>query len=115
MSRAAYDLWLERHVCHAEVVRSLTHDAAFSQFAADKLDALAGLHPKLVADIDKMPGARVLDGQFCAVQQAVGTSRRNSVAASFLADFVEKAKSSGVVARFIAQHNVSGLSVAPPA
>ena len=98
MSRAAYDLWLERHVCHAEVVRSSTHDAAFSQFAAEKLEALAGLRPKLVSDIEKMPGARVLDGQFCAVQQAVGTSRRNSIAASFLADFVEKAKSSGVAA-----------------
>jgi polar amino acid transport system substrate-binding protein len=62
-----------------------------------------------------MPGARILDGQFTAVQQAIGTSRRNGAAAAFLAEFVETAKASGLVARFIAEHKVRGLSVAPPA
>ena len=91
------------------------HNAAFEQFAADKLEVLAGLRPKLLSDIEKMPGARILDGKFTAVQQAIGTSRRNAAAAAFLADFVEKAKASGLVARFIAEHKVRGLSVAPPA
>ena len=62
-----------------------------------------------------MPGARILDGQFSAVQQAIGTARANSEAAAFLAAFVEEAKASGLVARLIAQHQVRGLSVAPPA
>ena len=51
-------------------------DAAYEQFAAEKLDALAGLRPRLLSDVGKMPGAVILSGQFTAVQQAVGTARR---------------------------------------
>ena len=61
-----------------------------------------------------MPGARILDGQFTAVQQAIGTPRKNTGGAAFLRDFVEEAKASGLVASFIALHKVKGLSVAPP-
>jgi polar amino acid transport system substrate-binding protein len=113
-ARAAYDLWLERNIKHAELVRSATLDAAREQFVAEKLEALAGLRPRLISDVKTIPGARILDGQFTAVQQAVGTSRRNGAAAAFLRAFVEEAKASGLVAQFIARHNVQGLSVAPP-
>jgi len=64
-------------------------------------------------DQAKLPGARILDGRFTAVQQAIGTARSNSAGAGFLHDFVEEAKSSGLVARLIARHNVRGLSAAP--
>ena len=61
-----------------------------------------------------MPGARILDGKFTAVQQAVGTVKANQAGAAFLRDFVEDAKASGFVARLIERHRVRGLSVAPP-
>jgi len=96
-------------------VRSDTLDSAYEQFVRDKLDALAGLRPRLLADITKLPGARILDGQFSAVQQAIGTARKNAAGAAFLRDFVEEAKASGLVARLIERHKVHGLSVAPPA
>ena len=82
---------------------------------ADKLDALAGLRPRLITDVKKLPGARILDGQFTAVQQAIGTARKNAAGAAFLRTFVEEAKASGLVARLIERHKVVGLSVAPPA
>ena len=66
-------------------------------------------------DAEKLPGSRVLDGQFTAVQQAIGTSRSNEAAATFLREFVEEAKASGLVARLIERHKVRGLSVAPAA
>jgi polar amino acid transport system substrate-binding protein len=68
----------------------------------------------LLSDVSKLPGARILDGQFTAVQQAVGTPRKNTAAAAFLRGFVEEAKASGLVARLIERHHVNGLSVAPP-
>ena len=61
-----------------------------------------------------MPGAVILSGQFTAVQQAVGTAKANVAAAAWLRAFVEEAKASGLVARFIEQFKVQGLSVAPP-
>jgi polar amino acid transport system substrate-binding protein len=115
-ARSAYDLWLERNIEHARLVRSEGGDATFKQFVDDKLDALAGLRPRLLEDVEKLPGARILDGQFTAVQQAVGTARKNTAGAAFLRDFVEEAKKSGLVASLIERHQVVGrLSVAPRA
>ena len=114
-ARAAYDLWLERHIHHAEVRRAESLDGALELFLEQKLDVLAGLRPRLMMDIEHLPGARILDGQFMAVQQAIGTARANTEAAAWLHDFVEEAKASGLVASLIAKHNVRGLSVAPSA
>jgi polar amino acid transport system substrate-binding protein len=68
----------------------------------------------LLSDVTKLPGSVILDGQFTAVQQAVGTAKANVAAAKWLHEFVEEAKASGLIAKFIAQHGVKGLSVAPP-
>jgi polar amino acid transport system substrate-binding protein len=114
-ARSAYDLWLSRHLQKAELVRAPSLDASSEQFVAERLDALAGLRPRLLQDVEKLPGARILDGRFTAVQQAVGTAKANQAGAAFLRDFVEEAKASGLVARLIERHHVRGLSVAPPA
>lgn len=112
--RSAYDLCLTRHLKHAELVRAKGLAAAFELFVNEKLGALAGLRPGLMADADKLPGARILDGRFTAVRQAVGTATINRAGAAFLADFVEEAKASGLVARPIERHRVTGrLLVAP--
>lgn len=114
--RSAYDLYLSRNLEHAELVRAEGIAASFELFKVEELDALAGLRPALVTSAEELPGARVLDGQFTAVQQAVGTKRANAPAASFLREFVEEAKASGLVAGLIERHRVTGrLSVAPPA
>ena len=114
-ARTAYGLWLDRNIKHAELIRSETLDSAFEQFVSGKLSALAGLKPRLLSDLEKSPGARILDGRFTSVQQAIGTSRKNPAGAAFLRDFVEEAKASGLVARLIERYKVRGLSVAPPA
>jgi polar amino acid transport system substrate-binding protein len=113
--RSAYGLWMDRNIKQATLVRSDTLDSAYEQFVREKLEALAGLRPRLIQDVAKLPGARILEGRFTAVQQAIGTPRKNTAGAAFLADFVEEAKSSGLIASFIARHKAKGLSVAPPA
>ena len=77
-------------------------------------DDVAGLKPRLLQDLEKLPGARILDGRFTAVQQAIGTAQANKAGAAFLRGFVEDAKASGLVARLIERHHVRGVSVAPP-
>ncbi|PWK55872.1 transporter substrate-binding domain-containing protein [Roseicyclus mahoneyensis] len=113
--RAAYGLWLENNLKHAELVRTDSIDDSFDVFVERKLDALAGLRPRLLQDLERLPGARILEGQFSAVQQSVGTPRGNARAAKWLADVVEELKASGFIAERIARHGVQGLSVAPPA
>ena len=112
---SAYDLFLSRSLEHAKLVRASGLDGSFDLFVEQKLDALAGLRPRLISDVERLPGARILDGRFTAVQQAVGTPRPRERAAAFLREFVEEAKASGLVQRFIDRHRVRGLSVAPAA
>jgi polar amino acid transport system substrate-binding protein len=113
--QSAYGLYLSRNVKHARLVLTKSGDAAVEAFVNDKLEALAGLRPALLTDVKKFPGARVLDGQFTAVQQAIGTSKSREAAARYLRAFVEDVKASGLVAEAISRNAVQGVSVAPPA
>ena len=87
--------------------------APLDQFIAEKLEALAGLRPGLLGDVKKVPARQILTGQFHAVQQAIGTEKKNTAGAAFLAEFVAEAKRTGLVAKLIERHHVVGLSVAP--
>jgi polar amino acid transport system substrate-binding protein len=115
-ARSAYGLWLENNYKKGELLQFDNAEAALKAFDGEKLDAYAGLRPGLIDVQQKRPGSRILDGQFTAVQQAVGTPKKNAAGAAFLKEFVEEAKNSGLVARLIGRHGVVGrLSVAPPA
>jgi polar amino acid transport system substrate-binding protein len=113
--RSAYDLYLSRALKHAELVRSEGLDASYDRFIADKLDALAGLRPRLVLDAQRIPGAKILDGRFTAIQQAVATPKGRPAGAQYLRDFVAEVKASGFVADLIERNGARGLSVAPKA
>jgi polar amino acid transport system substrate-binding protein len=112
-ARSAYDLWLERNIKKAELVRVEGIDASFDIFMENKLEALAGLRPRLITDVERVPGAKILDGQFAAVQQAIGCSLGKAISAAYLKEFVEELKASGFVRKLIEKHKVIGrLSVA---
>lgn len=112
----AYGLWLDRNIRHAEIVRTATMDETFADFRDRGLDALAGLRMRLLDDAQRLPGARLLDGRFMAVQQAIGVPRRadglTQEAVAWLGRFVAAATASGFVADRIRHHGVTGLSVA---
>src|SRR5437764_7121644 len=113
-ARSAYGLWLENNVKKAELLQFDSADAAIKAFLDEKMDAYAGLRPGLIEVAAKLSGSRMLDGQFTAVQQAIGTPKKNALGAAYLKQFVEDAKKSGAVATLIQKHGVVGrLSVAP--
>ncbi len=114
-ARSAYQLWLSDNIEHAELVLAQGIGASFDTFGEQKLEALAGLRPRLIDDVKKLSGARILDGGFTAVQQAIGTKPDREAGAAFVREFVEQAKVSGFVAGLIEKHGVTGrLTVAPP-
>ena len=114
-ARSAYGLWLENNFRKGQLVQFDSADAALRAFDGEKMDAYAGLRPGLLQVAQARPGARILDGQFTAVQQAVGTPKKNVAGFQFLKAFVEEAKQAGIVASFIEREGVVGrLSVAPP-
>ena len=112
-SRTAYGLWLERNIHNAELIQVEGVDSSFDVFVNENLDALAGLRPALIDDVKKISGAKILEGQFMSVQQAIGTSIQNIHSSIYIAEFVEEMKKTGFVQKLIDKHNVSGrLSVA---
>jgi polar amino acid transport system substrate-binding protein len=113
-AQSAYDLFLTRTLQRARLIRTQGIDASFELFVADTLEVLAGLKPRLLADAERLPGSRVLDGRFTAIQQAIGTPKGREAAATYLREFVEDVKASGLVAQAIETHGVRGVSVAPP-
>jgi polar amino acid transport system substrate-binding protein len=112
-ARSAYGLWLENNIKNATLVPVSGLEGAFNKFLEEKFDALAGLRPGLLKDLEKHPELKILDGKFTAVQQAVGCNKPATEGARYIADFIENAKKSGLVANLIEKHKVKGLSVAP--
>ncbi|WP_417669471.1 transporter substrate-binding domain-containing protein [Roseibium sp.] len=110
-ARSAYGLWLERNIRYAELVLIPPTEDVFAVFQEKNLDALAGLRTGLARDLSRLPGGMVLDGQFTAVQQAVGTPIANRDAAEWLDTQVAELIASGKIAQFIRDHAVEGLSV----
>jgi polar amino acid transport system substrate-binding protein len=113
VKNTAYELYLRRTLKNAEMVFAANLDDSFKTFVDQGLDALSGLGPRLIADQAKLPGSTILAPGFTNVQQAAGTARDNAAGAAFLADFVERAKASGLVQRAIDTHAVKGVNVAP--
>ena len=112
-ARANYELFLSRHLQRAQLVRAVSADEAFDLLVTGKADALAGLKQALIGYADKLPGSRMLDGRFMAVQQSIAVPRGREAGLQYLRGFVEEAKRSGLVARAIERTGARGVSVAP--
>lgn len=111
-ARSAYDLWLTRNIQHAQLLHAEGFEATFALFVEQKLEAMAALKPGLLGDVARLPGSRILEGNFTTVQQSIGVPKGRLAAATYLQAFVDEIKR-GLVAQLIAKHNVKGLSVAP--
>jgi polar amino acid transport system substrate-binding protein len=115
-NKSAYELYLSRNIQHAKLVKVEGIEASYDIFVADKLEALAGLRPRLVTDVERLPGARILEGRFTAVQQAIGTPKnRGEATARFLREYAEDVKATGLVAQVIERHGIRGVNVAAKA
>lgn len=106
--RSAYDLYLSRTLEHAELVRGEGLAGTFEMFVAQGLDVLAGLRPALIENAAALPGARLLDGRYMTVEQAVGCVPGNAEALAFLEDSVAEAKRTGLIAAALDRHGVAG-------
>jgi polar amino acid transport system substrate-binding protein len=112
-ARSAYDLYLSRTLKNAELVRAEGIQASYDLFVRERLEALGGLKPRLVTDQEQTAGSRILEGQITGVQQAIGTPKARSRAATYLNEFAADIKKSGLVKSIIDKHGVRGVSVAP--
>lgn len=77
------------------------------------MDALVGLRPRLAVDAQMMPGARIVEGRFMVVEQAISTPRQREAGTRYVREFTEDVKASGWLARSLERHGVQRVAVAP--
>jgi len=114
-ARANFELFLKRNLKHAELVSAPGGNAAFDLLATGTVDALAGLTQGLLDRAQKLPGSRIVEGRFMTVQQSIAVPKGRDAGLAYLRRVVEEAKTSGLVARAIAQTGARGVAVAPAA
>jgi len=114
-SKSAYDLYLSRTLKRAQLVRAPTSPAAIEMFLHEKLEAAAGVKQALVAFAKTHSDLRVIDGRFMAIEQAMGTPKRNAAGAQYLRQFIEEMKKSGFIAKGLERSGQGDATVAPPA
>ncbi|MBM4443307.1 MAG: transporter substrate-binding domain-containing protein [Candidatus Rokubacteria bacterium] len=112
-ARANYELYLKRMLAKARLVSTDSADAAFKALVAGEVDALAGLTQALLRLRETLPGSRIVDGRFMAVQQSIAIPKGRDAGLAYLRGLVEDAKKSGLVARAIERTGARGVNVAP--
>lgn len=111
---SAYDLFLTRHLAHAQIERAASSQAVIQTFVDQGHEVAAGVKQQLLADVVQHPGLRLLPGRFMVIEQAMGLPKsRGPAAAQALGQFVQAMKTSGFVAAALKRHGVEGATVAP--
>lgn len=114
-ARANYELYLQRSLKQAKLLSVANNDAALDLMTTGKADALAGLTQGLANMSAKLPGSRIVEGRFMAVQQSIAVPKGRDAGLAYLRSVVEDAKASGLVARAVEKTGAKGVTVAPSA
>ena len=104
---------LTRLVKHAELVGFDLPDEAFAALAGAKVDAFAAPRPILEDFAARLPGSHVLDQGYGINRVGLAVAKQRRALQSYLAEFVEDAKASGLIRRLIAEAGLRGFQVAP--
>jgi polar amino acid transport system substrate-binding protein len=111
----AVDLVLSRLLKQAELVRVVNQDAGVELLRTGKTNAYAAPRLVLLGLSAQLPGTHVVEDGFASVSFAGFVPKGNIARLAYVSEFLEDAKSSGLIKKFIDQNDLRGLKVAPPA
>ena len=103
------DLYLTRTLKRAELIRTESHSAAVELLRTGGADVKASPRPVLMVEASTLPGARVLDGGFADLYFAALVPKGKADRLSYINDFIEEAKASGLVKRIIESSGLQGV------
>jgi len=106
--RSAYDLWLTENIKSAKLVRAKSIDESFSIFQGNDYEALAGLRPKLIDDLEKIEGCKILPDAFTFIKQSIGCKPGNIDAENFINNFIKTSIGNGFLKNLLIKYNVLG-------
>ena len=114
VSDHASTLVLRRIVKNAELISVNTPDAAFALVQTGRADAYATVRPALLDYSTKLSGSHVLEDSFGTNSPALVVPKGRGDRLAYLSEFVETAKTSGLIKRSIDRAGQPGYRVAPP-
>jgi polar amino acid transport system substrate-binding protein len=107
------DLLLSRQLKHAELVRAETVIGAFELLRAGKADVSALPRPNLLQYSGQLASSRVLSDRFGVNSVAIAVPKGYTERLAYIREFIEEAKTSGLVQRAIENAGLRGVQVAP--
>jgi polar amino acid transport system substrate-binding protein len=109
----ASTLALRRVVKQAEIVDVEIPDEAFELLRNGRADAWASPRPPLLEYAPRLAGARVLDGRYGENLQSMAVPKDHAGRLTYISEFLEAAKTSGLVQKAIERAGEHGMEVAP--
>ena len=105
-NRSAYDLWLKENFSHPNFLRVISIKESHEMFYAGKGDVLASLKPKLVDELAKINGYRIIEQPFTSINQSVGIQKGNPDAVTFLNSLIAELSGNGFIEQSLKRHGV---------
>jgi polar amino acid transport system substrate-binding protein len=106
------DLRLTKMLKHAELVRAESIAAIIEMVRSSQVDAYAGPRVVLLKLSGQSPGSRVLDDGFGDIDYVAMVPKGKAGRIAYVSDFMEEAKSSGLVQWTIDKYGLKGIQVA---
>jgi polar amino acid transport system substrate-binding protein len=97
----------------AQLVYADTPDPTFGLLRDQQADVMASVRGALLGYSPQLPGSRVLEDHYGANINRIAITKGNPGLLSYINEFVEEAKASGLVERSIQRAGPAGATVAP--
>ena len=105
---------LKRDLKNAEVVAAPTNPAGLAMLSEGKVDAYATNKATLFELGEKLPGAKVLDGQWGLERHAIAIPKGRDQGLPLLRTFTEEIKANGLIAAAVTRAGLRGAKVSTP-
>jgi polar amino acid transport system substrate-binding protein len=112
-AKSVEEIVLRRALKAADLQAVDTIPAGFELVRTGNADALAAPRPALLPLSARLPDSRVLDGRFHTAFGAIAVPKGQVGRLSYITDFVEEAKASGLIQQAIERGGARGVQVAP--
>ncbi|HEX2545234.1 MAG TPA: transporter substrate-binding domain-containing protein [Ramlibacter sp.] len=110
---SAYGLFLQRSLQRAQLIEVATSEEVVDRLMSDPtLHVAAGVRQQLLADLQRVPGLRLLPEPFMTIAQAMAMPRQRSDAAKqMLEAFMAEQRSSGFIRDALQRHGIEGVTL----
>jgi polar amino acid transport system substrate-binding protein len=107
------DIFFSRTLKNVVVVRASSNPGAVEALKSGGADVMGSIKPILFEMSKQLPGSRVLDGQAGMDPHAMAMPKGRDLAMAYARQFIEDAKSGGLIKAAIERAGLRGVVVAP--